>query len=775
SFTAPSSITLSGSWLKTAGTFVHNSGTVTLDGGNQTVSGSTVFFNFSKTTSTPETLTFSKDGTQGFSGALTLYGTDGNLLSIRSTLNGTQAAIRLNGGSASQNIRFVDVRDSNAAGGQSLSCEACVNSGNNVSWDFVSPEIGGTLLDQNGTLPLAGKTVAYALNGGTTLIDTATTDASGNFILSGATMTGGSIITIFVDNNAENAVTVLRSSGSSMTGIILYENHLVIRSESGSAVTSNATLSLAHNADTDITALYSVSSNNLTLSGASSVLLISSGDSFIPGGTVSAHDLNIDGTLTMQSNALTVSGFFDATGGTFTTSALTTFTSSSSETIASGGNSFQNVLFSGIGTYTLTSAMDVNGTFTLQSGTFNQSTSTLTISGNTGIASGSTFTKSSNNSALTLDTTLTLENENDQNLGDLSISGAGTVDITMSGALRTDSLTIGTGDILDTEGLTLSASGSVRLYGLLDARNNGANVSAITLSGSFIASGTGDFLSGTSSVTFDGTSGSHTITSSGAFHNLAFSAAGATYTLTNAQTINGDFTVSNGTVTASSALDLNGDFTQTSGSFTAPSSITLSGSWLKTAGTVVHNSGTVTLDGANQTVSGSTVFFNFSKTTSTPETLTFSKDGSQGFSGALVLQGAFGNVLSIRSTESGVAAPITLAGGSATQNLAFINVQDSDASAGDTLICAFCVDNGNNNNWTFVSHTIGGQLRNQAGSSPLAGRLVSYALNGGATPIDSTVTDASGNFVLSGAYMSGGSIVTLYIDDEAEQGVTVLR
>ena len=110
--------TLAGNWNNVGG-FTPRSGTVTLNGsGNQTLSGSTVFNNLTATTSTAKTLYLDYTGRQSASGALTLQGLAGNLLSLRSTKTGSGAAILLDASRGTQTIDHLDVKDSNAAGGQ---------------------------------------------------------------------------------------------------------------------------------------------------------------------------------------------------------------------------------------------------------------------------------------------------------------------------------------------------------------------------------------------------------------------------------------------------------------------------------------------------------------------------------------------------------------------------------------------------------------------------------------------------------------------------------
>ena len=132
-------VTLAGNY-QNFGSFNARNGTVTLNGATQTLTGSTVFYNLSKTRAAATTLFFDYTGRQSASGSLTLRGAASNLLSIRSTKNASAASILLDGDSGTQTIDHLDVKDSNATGGQSLFCliasQGCVNSGNDTNWIF---------------------------------------------------------------------------------------------------------------------------------------------------------------------------------------------------------------------------------------------------------------------------------------------------------------------------------------------------------------------------------------------------------------------------------------------------------------------------------------------------------------------------------------------------------------------------------------------------------------------------------------------------------------
>jgi hypothetical protein len=99
-------------------------------------------------------------------------------------------------------------------------------------------------------------------------------------------------------------------------------------------------------------------------------------------------------------------------------------------------------------------------------------------------------------------------------------------------------------------------------------------------------------------------------------------------------------------------------------------------------------------------VLGSTTFYDFTKSTSTTDTITFEAGERQTITNTLTLNGAESNLLSLRSTSAETAWEIDPQG---TRTIAYLDVQDSnnvnasaiDASDGTN------VDSDRNTNWSF--------------------------------------------------------------------------
>lgn len=163
SLTAPSgNMNISGDFMN-MGTFNHNNGTIVLDGTNQTLTGSTTFNALSKTSTSANTLTFTSGTTQTILGTLTLKGTSGSPLSLRSSIPGTQWNIDPQG---AVDLEYLDVQDSNNINANALQVAGLnvVDSGNNTGWNFFDPAVSnlGPVNYTNGSYVMIDKpTLAF--------------------------------------------------------------------------------------------------------------------------------------------------------------------------------------------------------------------------------------------------------------------------------------------------------------------------------------------------------------------------------------------------------------------------------------------------------------------------------------------------------------------------------------------------------------------------------------------------------------------------------------
>nr|MBA3846662.1 hypothetical protein [Planctomycetota bacterium] len=147
------------------------------------------------------------------------------------------------------------------------------------------------------------------------------------------------------------------------------------------------------------------------------------------------------------------------------------------------------------------------------------------------------------------------------------------------------------------------------------------------------------------------------------------------------------------------ALGLAGDCTITGGELSAGThAITLTGDWDNQVGATGFTCGTglVTLSGADQELSGSTTFYALTKTVATARTLTFAAGSRQTVLNALILQGAGGNLLSLRSSTPGTQ---WLIDPQLTRTCSSLDVRDGYNLRGPSINPSGSLNSGNNAGW----------------------------------------------------------------------------
>ncbi|MFH1712226.1 MAG: hypothetical protein ABH846_03260 [Patescibacteria group bacterium] len=124
-------ITLGGNWTNND-TFTAQNGTVTIinSGATTTFTGDTDFYNLACTT-TDKDLNFTAGSTTGVAGALTLTGTFGSEITLRSTVDSSPWYLNATG---TTSVSDVDVKDSDASGGIIIAPTSWIDTGNNFNW-----------------------------------------------------------------------------------------------------------------------------------------------------------------------------------------------------------------------------------------------------------------------------------------------------------------------------------------------------------------------------------------------------------------------------------------------------------------------------------------------------------------------------------------------------------------------------------------------------------------------------------------------------------------
>ncbi len=238
-----------------------------------------------------------------------------------------------------------------------------------ISVNFTEIGIAGTVYADEGLTPLASQQVRLAINGIDNIATTAGADGTYLFSLAASSVSAGDVLTVYLEDETADAVTVTVSDGNSLAGVDLYQNYLIARQDNSGSLTNANLATAAVGSEGDISSIYSVSAGALTVADGKE-LQVWTGDTFAPGGTVTADDIDINGTFTMGANAVTVSGSWDATGGSFSSSGTVTFDSTNAETVSSNGSSFNNLTLNGAGGYWNTGdATTVSGALTVAAGT----------------------------------------------------------------------------------------------------------------------------------------------------------------------------------------------------------------------------------------------------------------------------------------------------------------------------------------------------------------------------------------------------------------------
>lgn len=545
--------------------------------------------------------------------------------------------------------------------------------------------------------------------------------------------------------------------------------------------------------------------------GDSAITMTNNAPSFVQSG----------GTFTSTSGTFQITGNFTRTGGTFNSNNGTVQISAvlaGGTTFTSGGATLYNLDFNNSGAYSIADNFTVTGTLT-NSNTGNisnpASTQTITLQGNfnkTAASSGTfgggnlvlSFSGTSNQTITVSAGTFGADITVDKSSGTVSLAsnltmGTASQDLTLTNgtfSLAGYNLTVnGAGGVfsnnatlrvqggetltitMDTDSGTVEyvgdGAGGTTSFNLLETGAtdfNNLTINSTAGDETFSANAAAKAMAGT----FNVTSGTYTANTQTTTVTGQATVSGGTYTASTAtQTFNGGLAISSGTYTGSSGqADVNGLFNQTGGTYTAPTSTTVSGNFTVSSGTFTHNSGTVTLDGTDQTLSGATTFYTFDKTVASAATLTFPASTTIAFAsgGTMTLQGASGQLLSLRSSTSGTQAQINPQG---TRSVQYLDVKDNTNLNSTVISCTTgCTDSGNNTNWYFgsisapsnVSATAGdGQVAlswtNPTGSS-FASTSIYRSTTSGFTPDNST------NRILS------GQTSTSYTDTGLTNGTT---
>lgn len=668
-------INISGDWDDNSGSFTANNSTVTFYGsGTSVITGDTTFSGLKAVTSGKQ-INFENGSNTSVTGSLQFENQ-----TLRSTLQGSQWNINLSG--TQQTAKSVSVRDSNAQSGNTIEADlASTNVGNNLNWSFGANErywsssTTGNWNDISNWSSVDGGPTGFSVP-----------DITHTVYFNGTSGNNGN-----VNLNADVEIGVLNMNGYSGS-----------MNSQGFAITIST----------------GFIQNTGTINFGSSTVVI--GDFNLTGGN-----------LTATSNIMSIRGTANFTAGTFSDNGGTIqFGGESDATLTFGSGYFfnnvsmSNALGNGLVGYWKFDDGDGGGT-------------NLTAADSSGLGKTGMLTNmDGDNTDWVSPTTATSFG----NIHALHFADSGT-----SGHVRVANPNLPTGDFTYSGWFKFDSVADEALFMIADG--TGANEFLIHVSGGNLrtwvnnsqnATASGSFGTGTwihIAVTRSGSAVTQyidgAVNGTGSDGNaLSFSSCplligidadgggdGCTNSLGNffegdaddlrvydrALSLSEIQTLANGgqpgayeaSLTQSGNLDVNGNFSVGGGTYNANGNdINVVGDFLLSGGVFLPNLGEVIFDGAStSTISGSIDFYDLTATL--PDTLIFGAGETVTVSNSINLQN-----VKLRSSSIGTEWLIDFNG--VTQTLQSLDVQDSNASPGNTLVPDVnSFNRGNNTNWQF--------------------------------------------------------------------------
>ncbi len=221
---------------------------------------------------------------------------------------------------------------------------------------------------------------------------------TGAYTFSGINYGLSDVVTIYIDDEPENGVTVTQDPISSINGLDIYENHVILRHEAGLPLTIDDLVAWDSSNDADILFTATNGSPDTLVLPADTKLVVWDNKTFAPGGNVTISGggagAAYDGSLELQDDAsyTTTAGEIHTIGGSLETgsgavydasTATTTFTTTGASRIIDINNgNFHNLAFTGSGSWIVNDAnLTVGGDFLITGGAVTLPAATTTING----------------------------------------------------------------------------------------------------------------------------------------------------------------------------------------------------------------------------------------------------------------------------------------------------------------------------------------------------------------------------------------------------------
>ena len=602
-----------------------------------------------------------------------------------------------------------------------------------------------------------GTTLRLAVNG--TLLS-ATSDVSGGVFsipVGVDHITSGDVVTVWADGeataNEATAVTKYDGTGD-ITGLVLNKHQLTIGSADNQSLTVTDLGQYDNDDDEDI--MHVVSGGTLKVDAddvytddeieikASNTLTIGVSE------RLNVHDVDNNGSLVVSgAGKIVIDGSWDnAASATFTSaSGDVVFAGSSTETITSNGDAFNNVhIDDGLVGYwrfeeSATPSLDYSGYG--NDGIWQAGATTDTTIPSVNFANARSLVLDGTDDRVDVGTPIEIQN----------LSNG----FTVAGWVRADSLA-GTHQIFSADtsssdnGFGFGTNGSNLTFSVhggtdLTASSSGLSTGtwthvAVVFDSSddanfYVDGGSAEVVAGAASVTANtddnwhiGANQNTTEEWQGRIDDLRIYNRELTSTEIGRLAAGNTPAITGSTYSLQDALDVNGDLSLHAGTLDVNAKdITLTGDWLNTGGVFDDETRTVTLDGDDQAIEFSETFSNLTKSIISTGTLTIGKDSTITVAGALSLSGVSGNLLGVASSTIGTKHTWDVTAGD--QSLNFLNVKDSQASSND-IIATFSTNIGRNDDeeasphWIFSSTfywvgTSGGDTNSPSNWSTTAG------------------------------------------------------
>ncbi|HYR75689.1 MAG TPA: Calx-beta domain-containing protein [Pyrinomonadaceae bacterium] len=502
-------ISVNGNWTMNAGgIFTPGTNNVTFNGATgQTISGDTTFYDFTKSVGSAQQFNFTAGSSTTVTHSLTFTGVSGQLLTLRSTLTGTQWNLNA---PTTQSVSFVDVKDSNANSGNTVRASNSVDSGNNLNWSFSAGALSfknapysdsETNADHTKTIAVqrtggvnGAVSVHYATSGGTATAGSDYVATSGDLNWSdGDSADKTFTVTVKGDTTSEPDETINLTlsaptngatiGGTNPTTLTILNDDAslsignVTQAEGNSGTSNfNFTITLANASTTTVSGTYSTANGTAT-AGSDYTAVSGAAWSITAGSTTTTVPVSVNGDTTSEPDETFTVTIVSA--GNTITNATGTGTIQNDDASLSIGNVTQAEGNSGTSNFNFTITLS-NASASTVSGTYSTANGTATAGSDYTAVSGAAWSITAGQTSTTVPVSVT---------GDTTSEADETFTVTIASAGNTITNATGTGTIQNDDA-SLSVGNVTQAEGNSGTSNFNftitlANASASTVSGTY--------------------------------------------------------------------------------------------------------------------------------------------------------------------------------------------------------------------------------------------------------------------------------------------------